>query len=122
MFRDSVIAAVRTGIAALVGLFITWLVGQGVDTGDLGDTLNVALFGVFTALYNIVVSLLEKKVNPYFGVLLGIPKAPAYGTVGSTTPSGATPAQVQAALEYVSPEVPEANTPPAPGPAAPPVV
>lgn len=112
MFRDSIIAAVRTGIAALIGLLIAWLVGQGVDVGALEANLNVALFALFTALYNIAVVYLEKKVHPYFGILLGIPKAPAYGSVGTATPTAA-PAAIDAALDYVSPEVVNAPLPPA---------
>lgn len=93
MFRDSVIAAVRTGIAALIGLLITWLVTQGIEVGpDVEANLNVALFGLFTALYNGLVILLERKVHPYFGVLLGIPKSPAYGEVGTQTPPPVDPA------------------------------
>lgn len=93
MFRDSIIAAVRTGIAALVGLLITWLVTNGIEVGpDLEADLSVALFGLFTALYNGLVILLERKVHPYFGVLLGVPKSPAYGDVGTQTPPPAQPA------------------------------
>lgn len=104
MFRDSIIAAVRTGIAALVGLLITWLVGQGVDVGDLAATLNIALFGLFTTLYNVAVSLLERHVHPMFGVLLGVPKAPAYGSVGTTTPEAKSTAAVDWALAVAQPE------------------
>lgn len=104
MLRDSIIAAVRTGIAALIGLLIAWLVGLGVDVGDLEATLNVAMFGLFTALYNVVVSLLERNVHPMFGVLLGIPKAPAYGSVGTTTPEAKSTAAVDWALTVAQPE------------------
>lgn len=79
MFHDSVIAAIRTGVAALVGFVITFLVAQGFDLDeDFKLGLITVLTAFFTAAYNWLVILLEKKVNPTFGVLLGIPKAPTY--------------------------------------------
>jgi hypothetical protein len=114
MFRDSIIAAVRTGVAALVGVLIAWLVNVGIPVpDDFQQSLNAIVVAGATLGYNLIVGLLERKVNPYFGFLLGIPKAPAYGSVGTQTPSGATPAAIDAALDYVSPEVPNAPLPPA---------
>lgn len=90
--RDGIIAAVRTGVAAGVGLLITWLLNLGLEIPDgVAEQLNVALFGLVVAVYNLLVTLLERKVHPYFGVLLGIPKAPAYGDVGTQTPPPAQP-------------------------------
>lgn len=87
MFRDSIIAAIRTGVAVIVTFLVTKLLGFGVELDpEVALSLNVALFGLFVAAYNFLVGFLERKVNPYFGVLLGIPKAPAYGTVGTQTP------------------------------------
>lgn len=116
MLRDSIIAAIRTGVAVVVTYVITWLLGVGVELDpEIALSLNVALFGLIVAGYNFAVGFLERKVHPYFGLLLGVPKAPAYGEVGATTPGGATPAAVQQALDYVSPEKPSATTlPPAP--------
>jgi hypothetical protein len=79
MLSDTVIAAVRTGIAAGVALLLTWLLNLGIEVpAGADEMLYVLAFGLFTALYNAVVILLETKVHPYFGVLLGIPKAPTY--------------------------------------------
>lgn len=79
MFRDSVIAAIRTGVATVVGLLIAYLVSKGFDIDDsVKINLISALTVLFTAAYNWIVILLEKKVNPAFGVLLGIPKTPVY--------------------------------------------
>lgn len=87
MFRDNIIAAIRTAVAALVGIVITWLFNVGVEVpADFEASLSAVLVAVITLGYNLVVGLLERRVNPYFGVLLGIPKAPAYGTVGTQTP------------------------------------
>lgn len=79
MFHDSFIAAIRTGVAAVVGIVITYLVAQGFDIDeDTKTQLISALVVIFTAAYNWLVIQLEKHVNPYFGVLLGIPKTPKY--------------------------------------------
>lgn len=80
MLRDSLIALIRTGVAAIVGALITWLVSQGVEfPEDFATTLTAALFAFATALYNWLVILLQTKVHPAFGWLLGFAKAPSYG-------------------------------------------
>jgi hypothetical protein len=87
MLRDTIIAAIRTGVAAAIGIAITWLLNFGVQVpDDFASSLNLVVFGLVTAGYNLAVGLLERKVHPLFGVLLGIPKAPAYGEVGTQTP------------------------------------
>ena len=107
MLRDSLIAAIRTGVAALAGLLVTYLIALGVDLPeDFAANFTAVVFILATAGYNFAVGFLERKVNPLFGVLLGVPKAPAYGSVGTKTPGGATPAAVDEALDYVSPETP----------------
>lgn len=79
MFHDSFIAAIRTGVATGVGLVIAFLVSQGFELDDsIKVNLISALTVLFTAAYNWLVILLEKHVNPAFGVLLGIPKTPNY--------------------------------------------
>lgn len=79
MFRDSVIAAIRTGVAALVGFVIAFLVSKGFTfPDDFAANLNVAVLALSTAAYNWLVILLEKRVHPYFGYLLGVAKAPTY--------------------------------------------
>lgn len=79
MLRDTIIAAIRTGVAAAVGLAIAWLVGLGVAVPDgFTQGLVVVTFGLVVAGYNAAVGLLERRVSPAFGVLLGVPRAPAY--------------------------------------------
>jgi hypothetical protein len=79
MFHDSFIAAIRTGVATVVGIFITFLISKGfeIDT-DTQTQLTAVLVVLVTAAYNWAVIQLEKHVNPYFGILLGVPKAPTY--------------------------------------------
>lgn len=80
MLRDATIAAIRTGVAGAVSLAIAWLVGLGIEVPDgFAEGLVVVAFGLVLAGYNLAVSLLERKVHPWFGVLLGVPKAPTYG-------------------------------------------
>ena len=79
MFHDSIIAAIRTGVATVVGILITYLVSQGFDIDEnIKSELTVVLIALITAAYNWLVIVLEKHVNPYFGILLGIPKTPTY--------------------------------------------
>ncbi len=79
MLREPLIAAIRTGVAVAVGFVITFLVSKGFELpDDLAANLNIVLLTLVTAAYNWVVILLERHVNPYFGVLLGIPKTPNY--------------------------------------------
>lgn len=93
MLRDTIIAAIRTGVATIVTALVTWLLGFGVQIDPQAQgALAVALFGLCVALYNAGVILLERKVHPMFGVLLGVPKSPAYGDVGTQTPPPAQPA------------------------------
>lgn len=79
--RDNIIAAIRTGVAGLVGLALTWLVAHGIDPGlDAGQVaaLSAIVAAVVIALYNFLVNLLATKVHPLFGILLGVPTQPQY--------------------------------------------
>lgn len=115
MLRDSLIAAIRTGVASLVGILLAWLVNVGIPIpDDFQASLNAVLVAAFVLLYNFAVGFLERKVSPLFGFLLGIPKAPAYGSIGTKTPAQDSPADVDLALDYVSPATPLS---PAPQPA-----
>ena len=79
MLRDSLIAAIRTGVATLVGFVVAYLVSKGVDLDEnFAVNATTALTVLFTALYNYIVIVLEKYVHPAFGILLGVPKAPVY--------------------------------------------
>lgn len=92
MFRDSVIAAIRTAVAAIITWVIAWVLSINVAIDpSTSHVLNILLFGLAMAGYNFVVGFLERRVNPLFGILLGIPKAPAYGKVGTVTVSDPTP-------------------------------
>ncbi len=113
MFRDSIIAAIRTGVATLVGILIAWLINVGVAIpDDFQASLNAVIVAGITLGYNFLVGYLERKVNPMFGVLLGVPKAPAYGSVGTKTPA-TNPKAVDQALDYISPKAPDVPAPPA---------
>lgn len=86
MFRDSAIGAIRTAVAAIVTWLIAWVLSIGVSVDpSTSNVLNILVFGVAMAGYNFGVGFLERKVNPLFGLLLGVPKAPAYGKIGTPT-------------------------------------
>jgi hypothetical protein len=79
MLYNAMISGIRTGVASLVGLLITWLISKGIVLSDAFEQEFVlALFTVVTVLYNAGVNYAATKWNPYFGYLLGIPKTPAY--------------------------------------------
>lgn len=80
MLADSIIGLIRTVVPSVAGLIVTWLVARGlpIDTETVSAALGTVLFGLCTAIYYALATLLERKVNPWFGVLLGATKAPTY--------------------------------------------
>lgn len=79
MLYNVIISGIRTGVAALVGLLITWLINKGIDLGDdFAVSLNIGIFAAVTAGYNALVNWLATRWNKWFGVLLGVPKTPEY--------------------------------------------
>ena len=78
---DWVISQIRTYVPMIVGAVISWLVVQGIVDEQTGQNLLVAwtsaLTAAFGALYYFLVRLLAEW-KPWFGVLLGVNKAPAY--------------------------------------------
>lgn len=79
MLSDAMIGLIRTFVPTVIGTAIAWLTTQGVflDTA-VQEQLSAAFVGLCVALYYGVVTLLERKVNPAFGWLLGYAKAPVY--------------------------------------------
>ena len=88
MLGPALLGTLRTFVPVVVGALVTWLIGAGVNLDEeTVGALSVALLGIITAAYYFVVTLLERHVHPYFGVLLGAPKAPAtYAAGGDTSP------------------------------------
>lgn len=79
--KNSAIAAIRTGAAALAASLITWAVSHGITVPENFDgAVTVFLFSTGVAGYNLAVNFLEKKVHPWFGALLIIPKSPEYAS------------------------------------------
>lgn len=79
MLYNVITSGIRTGVAALVGGAITWLISKGIEIDAATATgLIIAITAVVTGAYNALVNLLAVKVNPYFGVLLGVPTTPNY--------------------------------------------
>lgn len=112
MLYNIIISAIRTGIAGLVGLAVTWLIARGIEI-DSGTqaTLIVLLFGAIVAAYNAMVNWLAIKVSPSFGYLLGAPKTPEYNSVAAVQKDGQIVATTASTLEtgelvYVAPVEP----------------
>lgn len=79
MFHDMLIAVIRTFVPSVVGTAIAWGIDHGVTVpDDVQVQLSAALVALCITLYYALVTLLERKVNPAFGWLLGVPKAPSY--------------------------------------------
>jgi ABC-type sulfate transport system permease subunit len=70
------LSIIRTFIPAVVGAVVTLLtkIGANVDSA----ALEVGISTIITGLYYAGVRVLEVKVGPKFGWLLGAPKAPTY--------------------------------------------
>lgn len=77
--NDKIIAAVRTGAAALGVVLIGWLATTvGLDFPDEIDAQIIAVIGVLAvALWNLIANWLADKW-PALGYLLVIPRQPTY--------------------------------------------
>jgi hypothetical protein len=76
---DFVTSWIRTAVPAAVGFAITWLAGAlnvVVDGNTANGVIGFCVL-VVTGVYYLLVRALEARV-PAFGVLLGVPKQPAY--------------------------------------------
>ena len=81
MFSDTIIALIRTFVPAAIGSAIAWGIDRGVTIPeDTQMQLSAALVTICITLYYALVTMLERKVNPAFGWLLGAPKAPIYAS------------------------------------------
>lgn len=78
MLAQSVIAIIRTLVPTVVGTCIAWLAAHGLDLGANQELFTTALIAACTTGYYALVTLLERKVHPAFGWLLGAAKAPTY--------------------------------------------
>jgi hypothetical protein len=77
--NQAVISLIRTICPIIAGALITWLVRQGIRVdASVSQPLTEALVAVFSAAYYALARLLETKVAPGFGWMLGVPKTPAY--------------------------------------------
>ena len=92
MLAQSIIALIRTAVPGAVGVLLGWLAARGFNLDpDTQQGLIAALTGVAIALYYSLVTLLERKVNPAFGWLLGAAKTPTYDAtakVDDASPTG----------------------------------
>lgn len=70
---------IRTITPTIAGFIITFLASKGITLDDqFSANLLLLIQGVVTAVYYIFVRILEVKVSPKFGWLLGSTKTPEY--------------------------------------------
>jgi hypothetical protein len=79
-------------VPSLVGLLVSWLAVRGFElNAETQAGLVTLLTTAIITLYYSLVTLLERKVNPAFGWLLGMAKAPTYDATSKlddTSPTG----------------------------------
>ena len=79
MLHDPIIALIRTFVPSLVGTLIAWSATKGIGVDDATSAAVTSfLIALTTAAYYAFATLLERKVDPAFGWLLGVPKTPSY--------------------------------------------
>ena len=107
MFHDKIIAAIRTGCAALGAYVFTFaistLAGWGLDVTldpELQTLLVGLLFALLVAGYNLLVAYLTENVWDGFGWLLGVNRPPSYVDADFRDHSGG------AAVDEVTPSLP----------------
>lgn len=112
MLYNVIVGLLRTGVGALVGLAVTWLLALGIEL-DLESqaTLILVLATVVIGLYTALVNWLATKVHPAFGYLLGVPATPEYRAVAAKQADGQVVATANSPLEtgelvYVAPVEP----------------
>ena len=92
---------VRTFVPVVVGSVLAWFAAKGIPVDpDLEITLTVALTGLATFVYYTVVRLLEVKVSPWWGNLLGTKNSPDSYSPGRP-PLDAAPAEDDGLAEDV---------------------
>jgi uncharacterized Tic20 family protein len=75
---DGFVSLIRTGVAIVVGALITWLAARNFEVDATAqEALTYGLTSVVTVVYYGLVRWGESQW-PMLGVLLGIPKTPAY--------------------------------------------
>jgi hypothetical protein len=81
MLSDFITSQIRTWVPVAIGALISW----GVLPEDMSESAALAATAAVIGVYYLVVRVLEEKVHPFFGWLLG--KATPEGTPTYTPPS-----------------------------------
>ena len=96
-----VMSLVRTFVPVVVGSVLAWFATKGIVADpSLETALTVALTGALTFVYYTVVRLLEVKVSPWWGNLLGTKNSPDSYSPGRP-PLDAAPAEEDGLAEDV---------------------
>ena len=91
MFRDNIIAAIRTAAAVLGPAIVTGIVAffasLNIDIqidSEMGIALAGLLYAVIVGFWNLAVNWLSTHVSPKFGHILLIAKTPDYVSTHET--------------------------------------
>lgn len=117
MLGPSFVATLRTLVPAAVGTVIAFFVGRGIEIDPATqEALTTGIVSLSIAAYYLVITTLERKVDPRLGWLLGFPAAPNYdkgvdqAAVNAEVPevdfADSLEEDPQAFDEYVNPDEP----------------
>lgn len=84
--KQAILASlIRTAVPVIVGAVVGLLVKVGME--DLAPVVENAATTIITVAYYAVARVLEERVGPAWGWLLGYAKAPSYTPAAPTAPS-----------------------------------
>ena len=81
---------IRTVVPIIVAQVVAYAAGRGLDLGQWRGILEQVIGAAAGGLYYAGVRILEVKIRPRFGWLLGTPKAPTYEATAKKDPSSPT--------------------------------
>lgn len=93
---------VRTVVPLVMAPLLTWAAKAGLNIDSVGIASTVGT--IVTVLYYAVVRILETRIAPAWGYLLGVAKVPAYPTIPGTSTQ-------EAASDSVNVEIPMPDQP-----------
>lgn len=81
---------VRTAVPLAVAQIVAYFASRGLDLGPYQTLLEQGLGWLAGLLYYMAVRVIEVKIKPKYGWLLGAPKAPTYDAVSKLDPASPT--------------------------------
>ena len=96
-FNDAVVAQIRTTVPAVVGVLLAYLAAHFNIVIDENAANGLILFvgALLTAVYYLIAQIAERKVGPWFGILLGFARTPVYQQEETKVVVGTKPSDTQ---------------------------